>query len=560
MDVVLRSTTNFLAIVFAITGPGNTIVWSQNVTLGPQEDLSKLKVNSIVAVNFSGSGLAAAYSGLVTLHVRAACVDLWKHLAETDERVSFVTGPPGIGKSIEVYGYALWEAHTHHKRVLYIHGGRTRYSIVLASAGTNNMRFGGANIDKEPQFLLDSIITFLERREVDIVVLDGRVSWLILSVFDRLLEFPDVRMISCTSFQALSNISTEDLEKAPDFSEFVMDSWKKEEYDAAIASGALVLHSPSLTVDEMFYYAGGSIRMIKWPVEKVIKTLTRKVQKSPDMGKLIGAGGVGDSSQSAVNSLMSTYGGQSSVLSKFVTVMMLNSVSDDLIEKSRAALPYNPPFQGWVTEMEVLNLAQKRPSMLFRNVSGGMEEWPRLRPSNLPLPIFFSASDPRLSDSKLDWLVPLKYNQECFDAIYRVSLDTVRAIQITNADRHSCNLKYLIPFVEAMNVHIVELVYVCRRSNFDTFKVPTPERKPKGRAKTKDSKYQKYTGLKKKSKAKKYSEHRQYIDLLDTITKIWQAKCNSNDHFSYPDPAIIIRHVTYEQKDRDRPLNNDVRE
>ena len=33
-----------------------------------------------------------------------------------------------------------------------------------------------------------------------------------------------------------------------------------------------------------------------------------------------------------------------------------------------------------------------------------------------------------------------------------------------------------------MNAHIVEMVYVCSRSNFDTFKVPSPELKPKGKA------------------------------------------------------------------------------
>jgi hypothetical protein len=528
--------TNFLPNASAITGPGKTIVWRQNATLGPQEDLSKLKVDATVAVNFTGSGLTER-SPILTLHVRAACVDLWKYLADAEKTVSFVTGPPGIGKSIDVYAYALWEAEAHRKRVLYIHCDAAGYFIVLASAGPDNMRVGSVKgLQNEPQFLLDYIVTFLEQREVDIVVLDGRLSWLIESVFACLREFPDVRMISCTSFQAISKLSTEDTDKSSEFSEFVMDSWKKEEYDAAIVTGALVLNSPTLTVDEMFYYAGGSIRMIQWSVARVITTLIRKVRSSPDMGKLIGTGGFGDSSQSAVNSLMAIYEGRSIVLSKFVVMTLLDSVSDDVVEKARAALPYHPPWQGLVTEVEVLNLVRRRHSMLFRNDSGGTEEWPRVRPgSSLPLPTFFNASDPCLSDSKLDWLVPVKFYQECFDAIYRVSPDTVRVIQITNANSHSCKLKYLIPFMEAMNVHIVELVYVCRRSNFDTFKVPIPELKPTG-------------------KAKNNSEHQQYMDLKDTVSKIWHAKCNTNDRSSYPAPSIIVRHVTYEQKDRDRPL------
>ena len=500
----------------------------------PQEDLSKLKVNDTVTVNLAGSGLAE-HSDLFILHVRAARVDLWKHLAETDKRVSFVSGPPGIGMSMDVYAYALWEAHTHHKRVLYVHGGDDEYSVVLVSAGTNNMRVGEGLMDQNDHyFLVDIIKPFLEQREVDIVVLDGQISPVIMSIFVRLLKFPDVRMISCTPFHL--KISTEAMDHAPEFSDFVMDSWTKEEYDAAIVTGALVLHSPSLTVDEMFYYAGGSIRMMQWSVEHVIIELIRKLRVLPDMGQLIGRGCVDYSSQIVANSLMTIYDGQSIVLSKFVAMMLLITVTDRVVERARMVLHYDPAWQGLVMVLEVLNLAHKRPSMLFRNALGGIEEWPRLRPdSSLPLPTFSSASDSRLSDSQQDWLVPDRYTHDSFDAIYRVSLDTARVIKCTVADSHNCNLGYLIPLVKAMNVHVIELDYVCRSYNFDTFQVPTPELKPKG-------------------KVKKNSEYQQYMDLKDTITKIWRVKCSSNEGSSYPDPAIIIRHVTYQQKDSSLPL------
>ena len=50
-------------------------------------------------------------------------------------------------------------------------------------------------------------------------------------------------------------------------------------------------------MDEMFFYAGGSIRMMQWPVEDVITFLTHKIRFVPDMRKLVGAEGFGDSSQ-----------------------------------------------------------------------------------------------------------------------------------------------------------------------------------------------------------------------------------------------------------------------
>ena len=124
---------------------------------------------------------------------------------------------------------------------------------------------------------------------------------------------------------------------------------------------------------------------------------------------------------------------------------------------------------------------------------------------------------------------------EVYPRVLRRHLQSVSGCSPSDPN-HQRQLKYLIPYVEAMNAHIVEMVYVCRRSNFDTFKVPSPELKPKG-------------------KARNNSEYHQYMDLKDTVTKIWQAKCTTNDNrSSYPDPAIIIRHVTYEQTDRDRPL------
>ena len=235
-----------------------------------------------------------------------------------------------------------------------------------------------------------------------------------------------------------------------------------------------------------------------------------------------------------MNSLMAFYDGRSVVLSKFVAMKMLNSVTDYVVvEKAKWVLPYYPPLHGWVTEMEVLHLARTHTSMMFRNVSGGTEKWPLSRPNySRPFPSFISALDPCLTDVTLDWLVPEMFTQDSFDAIYRVSVDTVRVIQCTIANNHSCNLKYLIPFVEAMNVHVVEMVYVCRRSNFDSFQVPNPQLKPKSKATTNNLR----------------SEHQQYLDLNRTVTKIWEAKCNANGgRSSCPDP-IQYKSIFYSSK------------
>ena len=70
----------------------------------------------------------------------------------------------------------------------------------------------------------------------------------------------------------------------------------------------------------------------------------------------------------------------------------------------------------------------------------------------------------------------MKWNQACFDVLFRESTKTLKVVQITGGKRHSCKLKSLIPFVEAMNVYIIDFVFVFRRDSFSNFIVFDPEK------------------------------------------------------------------------------------
>jgi hypothetical protein len=94
-------------------------------------------------------------------------------------------------------------------------------------------------------------------------------------------------------------------------------------------------------------------------------------------------------------------------------------------------------------------------------------------------------------------------------------------------------LKYLIPIATALNVHVVELIYVCRRSNFDGFKVPTPQNTPTS------------------SSSDAAVEHQQYLDLMTALQAIWRAK-NST---TIPPSSLVVRKVCYEQVGVDQPLS-----
>ena len=508
-----------------------SIQWDPSLKpLSIQAELGAAAEGSVVEVDLTSSGLRDNVAQPSKLYVRTACLELWNHLETTLHRASFVTGCPGVGKSVEVYAYVMWQAGFHKKRVLYVHSHGESYSLI-ATAGAavpTDVRCGHvADFSSQPQVLLDFIVSSLKGGVVDVIVLDGQLSWLIKRVFLCLHRYPNVRLISCTSFQAITKLNTEQLANAPEFSEFLMDSWVQEEYVAAIEAGALTLDTTrEHTVEEVFYYAGGSVRMIQWSVERVATCLTTKMREISDMSQLIGKQVVGDSSQSAMNTLMAIYNGCSTVISRYVLTQLIKTLSTAAILAIRRILPSNASWQGWVTELEVLLLAKERKTMIFRRPDGELEQWPRHDELRLGEPLFEFNDPCEIRDVPYDWLLPKQWNHACFDGLYRTPPDTVRAIQITIADKHSCKLKYLIPIAEAMNAHVIELVYVCRRSNFRDFKVPSPQNKPTS------------------TSIDAAVEHQQYLDLMTALEAIRRAKKSTT---MLPPSSLVIRKVCYEQ-------------
>ena len=88
----------------------------------------------------------------------------------------------------------------------------------------------------------------------------------------------------------------------------------------------------------------------------------------------------------------------------------------------------------------------------------------------------------------------------------------IRVIQVTISNDHSCKLKYLTEYVRVMNVTQVDFVFVCRRSNFASFKRPRPESLTDLRS----------TSLKRKGKDAR-AENKQYNALLAAMREIWEA-------------------------------------
>lgn len=439
----------------------------ERVTLSAPVNWAVAEVGDVISVPMSHSGLTDQPS--LKLYIRRACLDLFTFLDKCLKNVKMVTGCPGVGKSVEVFSYAMGQTN---KRVLYIHGEeKNGFSILFKddpNTSTSRVCYRPKFVS-EPEALEQFISALLEDDGVDIIVLDGSLSWLIREVFFMMDKHPQVVLITCTSFQALGKLSQEVSLKSAPRARFVMESWREAEYDEAVRTGAPILLEPT-TVNEMFFYAGGSVRLFLKSIDDVITELEIKIDCAPDMGKLIGSGGVGDASTDATNSLMAIYDGKSVVLSQFVMRKLLESVTEDFIRKARLFLPDNPVWQGWVTEAEVLHMARTQRDVSFRNNpedATSVETW-HADPGVIS---FTNSTDRALQGQKVGWFQPTKWNEKGFDALFRVSSHELRVIQITDASNRSFDLNVVVPFVEAMKVQVVVIVHVCGRKNFKMLKV-----------------------------------------------------------------------------------------
>ena len=282
------------------------------------------------------------------------------------------------------------------------------------------------------------------------------------------------------------------------------------------------------TLEEAYFYAGGSIRSIQLSVRDITNFLDRKITVCNDMAQLIGSRGVGDASKSAINSLMSIYNGHSVVVSKYVTRALITNVSDALVNSARNMIPDNPAWQGWVSEFQFISNVYKRKSLYLKNEDGTFETWSRDD---------YNISKPNLilDGSKLEkngsWYIPPKWNQECFDAIQRVSDYEIRAVQITNSESHTCKLQYLVPILQCLDVHVVDFVYACGYKNFESFSVKNPSTS--------------------QSEAKiAIEEKRQFSELMLVMEDIRNMKRNRSDQVNtlIPDADIKFRKICYQDK------------
>ena len=148
------------------------------------------------------------------------------------------------------------------------------------------------------------------------------------------------------------------------------------------------------------------------------------------------------------------------------------------------------------------------------------EIWRTEQRDERPMVTFTDHADEALTKG-LGWRRPVKWNHACFDVLFLESKNKkLKVVQITDGKKHSCKLQHLILYVQALQVYIIDFVFVCRRKNFDSFKVYNP-----------------FT----KKRAEKYNE---LIEALENICNL--KKKRTRDDIA----AVTFRKVCYEKLDR----------
>ena len=462
---------------FAYRYLSDDIVWGDHsVSIQNKVNWSQVKVNDVIDVDLSHSGLTVKHESNVKLYIREACMALATFLKDKAYKVRMITGCPGVGKSVEVFSCTWWMAKK--LRLIYVHGDLKDgiHVIFKKSKASAEVEVGHIRrLSPEPNSLLNFIENLIMNKAVDLIVLDGAIPWLIQQVYFLIDEHKAVVLITCTSYQCLAGMNTELLVKVADRNDFEMDSWTLEEYTSAIAKEALTI-DPNTSLSEIFYYAGGCIRLLQLSVKQVKSILSKKILQCRDISKLVGKGGVGDSSEDAVNTLMATSRGCRTILSQYVTRMLLEKVSDGFLRTARLTLPDNPSWLGWIFEYEILCLAGSRKEIVFTDKKGTNHHWDNHLGGGSMI-IFKDSAEKRLAETgHRGWLRPLQWNHSGFDAIYRISEHKISFLQITSAAWHSCNLEYLLPYVNAMKAHVVDFIFICGEKNFPIFKYEEPKR------------------------------------------------------------------------------------
>lgn len=401
----------------------------------------------------------------LSLYVRGESIELWAALnnalttSNTQKNNFWLQGPPGVGKSTELYGWMMFTAQTQHKSAIWFHlrGSGNIYVVMFQngiwSSGILNKR--------------DTCTAFLESMnyKFGIVIFDAireGMKELLCSAIDKEHKL----VIACTSYGETHVGSASQF----DFNlqkPYTLYSWEKEDYVAAIKRGIKITDVNDATeeyldenhdlttkckelLDYKHQYGGLSFRLMQQPLGILINALMCW-QESIENKSVLLKGLQGYRTSATVHSLMGLRRGfrGSCVVCEFVMKQLSDDVDLSFVTAAKAVMPDNPSWQGWVFELEVLIKFRKNPVIRLSNDLNDLMEF------TIESTIKYSKEVGIKTFQDNTVYIPDLWCNPCFDLVHirkGVKNDKphyfVTFFNATKASSHEFNFEYLATFLQ----------------------------------------------------------------------------------------------------------------
>ena len=374
-----------------------------------------------------------------------------KLASQDDKRIIWPVGPPGTGKSTNIFGWAMSKAldtnTPSRKGLLYMHEAPDLYEILEVTDGV------GKKTSVSKQKLNDWFNLVVGSK--DIVIMDGFRTEMISVIITMGKKYPGAMLIPCTSYQ--SGATNSETAALFQYSEFQSYSWTFEDLERAVAAGVLVF-TDDYSLVEHHFYCGGSMRLMLQDLVHAIQFIDRNI-KRVDNAKDLLSGLQGISSPLCMNSLIQLLPGNGvCLLSEYVCKKLSMCADMDFIETAKNVSRNNPAWQGWVFELEFLTrvqIASKHPPNTITLYK--LNWWGNFFAAELQEKSFEILNMVDYTNTTIHHLrdgtffTPMKWNQGCYDAVYYRLVEGIHHVyflQCTISVTHQFKFQYCGDFLE----------------------------------------------------------------------------------------------------------------
>ena len=364
-----------------------------------------------------------------------------------------VTGPPGTGKSMVAWAWTCYNSSRNKKNIVWIHVNKGNQKIDLC-----HFKDGYMHTYEEGSHELAATIKDID---ADLMVVDGATnneygmfssaatSWMLKGAGKRKVAF---------IMSASVVISSHHLFKAG-IEEWHMPSWTWENYVAACDNTAFYDqikgflpkkkgkkkgYEKTDLLKSKFFLAGASARwMFSFLYSKLEDEIQKHLRRVTNKEWILS--GVSDNNcAGAVGHLrFEDKNHNVSFVSRYVMIEVAKTCELKFIKDAYvfSRTQHNPAFKGWIVEFDFL-------AQLHQALKHGSKVAVSLEDKEKKLPVTeIKYIDPdhlqKLEKHAGLWLIPIRWNQGGYDAIYIQDKNTTIFVQITNSKQHDLKLQYM---------------------------------------------------------------------------------------------------------------------